>query len=491
MKTLYRLLLASIVLAGTITPHGVWAQDTLYYSLEQVVARARAHSPAAKRAQTFYNMGQWRDENFRREFLPSVRMNTTLPNFSRSIRTVTQPDGQDVFVEQFQANSSLSLSASQKVWFTGGILSVSANASRIDQFGATRRWNYSGSPFNLSYSQQFFAYNPYPDERRLNQLQLEQTSLRYLRSLESVSAQATQLFFGVFSSQERLRIERQNIANFDTLYKISKERLAYNRVAESDVLQLEINKLQAAFQASQLERTILIANRELAIFLGLDPDQYLVLSVADSLPEVNIALDDAVTRALAGNRDVDFEIRRLQQDINYERATGNLGPVANISVSLGANGAAPRVQDLYSDLSQSQSVGLTLQMPLITWGVNRNKFKLLEAERTIESISIEQDQAELEKSIMQEVSQLGDAQREYNLLKRSFELADTRYKIIEDQFLAGIADIAELNRTTLQRYQLRRRQINILGSYWAKYYTVRALTLFDYVNNRPLAIAPF
>jgi len=46
---------------------------------------------------------------FSTKVLPSVSLSATLPNFNNNITPITQPDGQEVFVNRNYANSNLSL----------------------------------------------------------------------------------------------------------------------------------------------------------------------------------------------------------------------------------------------------------------------------------------------------------------------------------------------------------------------------------------------
>ena len=121
--------------------------------LNEAIKIAQKKSPDYVRALNTYQAGYWRFRNFKADFLPQVRLNALLPEYSNAIRRITNDQGQDIFVQQNQSRIEAGLSINQKVPFTGGQFFVSSELERIDIFGDNEVTNYSLVPFSINYFQ--------------------------------------------------------------------------------------------------------------------------------------------------------------------------------------------------------------------------------------------------------------------------------------------------------------------------------------------------
>ena len=85
MKRLFILLFC--ILIGNISQ----AQQQL--SLNDVISLAQSKSIRSKQIENRYQNSYWRNFSYRKQFLPSLVFDGTLPEFQHSISSVTQNDG--------------------------------------------------------------------------------------------------------------------------------------------------------------------------------------------------------------------------------------------------------------------------------------------------------------------------------------------------------------------------------------------------------------
>ncbi|HPK84896.1 MAG TPA: TolC family protein, partial [Bacteroidales bacterium] len=54
------------------------------------------------------------------------------------------------------------------------------------------------------------------------------------------------------------------------------------------------------------------------------------------------------------------------------------------------------------------------------------------------------------------------------------------------RFLIGKIDVLELNNADTKKDQNKRNYIQALNNYWTYFFNIRALTLYDFINRKPL-----
>ena len=102
-----------------------YSQERVTFTLEEMVARAKARSPAALRAQTRKENRYWNYRFYQSNYNPQLRLSGTIPGFSQAFNNVTQPDGTIEFREVRQNFMDLELGIEQEIAATGGNISIS------------------------------------------------------------------------------------------------------------------------------------------------------------------------------------------------------------------------------------------------------------------------------------------------------------------------------------------------------------------------------
>ena len=101
-------------------------------TLDEVIEIAQEQSPDALSAKNRFLKAFWEMRTSEARLYPQLSLNATIPNFSRAIVSVTQPDGTQAFREISQANTFAELSLSKNVGLTGGNVYLKSNLRRID-----------------------------------------------------------------------------------------------------------------------------------------------------------------------------------------------------------------------------------------------------------------------------------------------------------------------------------------------------------------------
>jgi outer membrane protein TolC len=68
----------------------------------------------------------------------------------------------------------------------------------------------------------------------------------------------------------------------------------------------------------------------------------------------------------------------------------------------------------------------------------------------------------------------------------SSKVSQKRYDVSKRRFLIDKITITEMNNAQIDRDRSQQNYINALRNYWNIYYTLRQLSLYDYILDKPL-----
>lgn len=187
---------------------------------------------------------------------------------------------------------------------------------------------------------------------------------------------AVGLFFEGLTAQVAVEISQTNQANTDTLYKISKERFSIGKITENELLQLDLNTLNAQNQVNEAKVNLEIASQNLKRILGLPLNEQLIYTIPTQIPALTISPELALSEARNNRKAlVDFKNQRLEADRQIAEAKGsnsiNFGVIANV----GTQQTAARLGDSYSNLQSRQYVGVNIDVPIQDWGYRKSNWQ--------------------------------------------------------------------------------------------------------------------
>ena len=226
-------------------------------NLKQVIQLAQSDAPDVLLAKTRYATNYWTYQSFLANYKPQIDLNATFPNLNRSIEPITLPSGEDEFIERSLMRNSLNVSMSQNITATGGTIFASTGLQRIDVFETdfvSGSQSYLSTPINLGFIQPLFAFNSLKWDKLIEPIAFEEARQSYSEQIEETAFNATQYFFDVLTAQLNEEASKREYANADTLLEIGKGRFSVGKIAETELLQLELGSMrsEAALAAAQL-----------------------------------------------------------------------------------------------------------------------------------------------------------------------------------------------------------------------------------------------
>ena len=476
-----------IIIALLLVVIGIptFGQDNTYHLFE-IVQLTRTQSPAWLRAETRKENNYWQYKTYLSDFSPQLNLAGTLPNYQQNYNPITQPDGSVEYRKVSQNNVNLNLGLSQSIGKTGGTIFASSSIQRFDDF-ENDFTQYQGEPISIGLVQPILQFNQLYWNRKINPLEYEESQKAYFEELEEISILATRFYFDLMLAQISSQIAQTNVANNDTIYKIAQGRYQLGKIAENELLQLELNVVNSTLAVAQSEVDLQNAALRLKSYVGIPSDAQIVLTLPESIPDFEVDENVALNEALKNKSDpVSFVRSVLEAEQNLAFAKGTTGVQFDLVAQYGISQSGSEIGNVYQDPIQSQLVRLDMNVPIIDWGRAKSRKKTASANLKLTEYQAEQDKLNFEQQVLTDVRNFTMLRQQVSARKRSDEIAQRAYNISYQLYLIGKISITALNQSLASKDLAKRNYTQSLRDFWTSYFQLRFQTLYDFENNQLL-----
>lgn len=458
--------------------------EKIEMTLEQVIDAARLNSVDAAVALNNLRSAYWQYRSYRADLLPEVNFNATLPSYFKRYSSYQQSDGTYTFVRSSNLNLSGTLSLSQKLWFSGGTVSLQTSFDMMRQLGRGAYSRYMSVPALLTLNQPLFAANTVKWNRRIEPVRYHEAKAQFLSQSESVAMSAISNFFNLVLAIENLEIARQNLANDEKLYEVAVTKHNMGRISENDVRQMQLNVLNSRSALTNAESNRTDCMFRLLSFLGIEDEAAeIVPIVPQRLPHVDLKFNRVLEKALENNRFAYNQRRRqIEADYNVAVAKGNLRSV-NVYAQVGLTGTGDIPSVAYSPLKDNQVIEVGVSIPLVDWGKRKGRVKVAESNREVVENTLRQEATDFRQNLFVLVERFNNQQKQVEIAALADTIADRRYKTNVETFMIGRISTLDLNDSQTSRDSQHTAYYNALFYYWYYYYQIRSLALWDFITD--------
>lgn len=465
--------------------------DSYELTLQEVVAIAQSDAPDALLAETRWKRSYWTYQTFVADFKPQIVLNAnTLPHFNRSIEPITLPTGEEAYRARAYMNNSLTFAMEQDVAPTGGTLFLSTGISRLDVFeteGIQASTNYLSNPVSIGFVQPLFQFNAMKWQKTIEPMLYDERGKEYSEEMETVAFDAANLFFDLLISQLDAVAAERDKANADTLLILSRGRFEVGKIAETDLLQIELNAMQAEARLAEAQLNMQTNSERLRDFLAIQGAVQFDLIPPYDLPEIIVDPQQALSYAMQNRSDVVEYDRRLQEaEREVARARGETGVTASLIGQFGLTQTSDVLGDAYRDLLDQELVTFSLSVPIADWGKSKARRAVAESNLELERRQVSQERENFRRLVLLRAQQFDLVRRNVEIAQQSLEAARKRYSITYQRYLIGKISVTDLNLALADQETARRAYLQAVRNYWIALYELRGLTLFDFENDRSL-----
>lgn len=454
--------------------------------LQEVIALAQEQSAVAKQAETSRETRYWQWRSFKSDYKPQLGLEGLLPDFSRTITPVTQPDGTLEFRPVSINNAELGLTLSQAIGPTGGTIFVTSLMQRFDDFDRNQT-RYNGNPAIIGLEQPLFAYNGLAWSKKIEPLKYEESQRKYLEEREKIAVDVTELYFDLLLAQVNQSIAAKNLANNDTLYQIAQEKYKLGRLSKNDLLQLRLAVLNSDLALAQATLDEQTAGLALKTFVGSEDNAPLQLDAPETIPATTVIAQVALEEARKNRKEsINFRRRLLEAESLVAKAKGDNGLNASLYATFGLTNRGATWTDIYTRPDNQQGVRLGFSMPVLDWGRQRSDYKVAELNKQLVQYTLSQEEANFEQQVLTQVNQYNTLRARIQTTAEADAIAQERYEIAKNTFVIGRISITDLNIALAEKDQARRAYIAALSEFWTAHYNLRQLTLYDFEKQMAL-----
>ena len=463
-----------ISLLITMLPVGVSAQtDTLRLTLDDCIVMARRQSIDAAVALGELRSAYWQWRSYRADLLPEVSLQGTAPSWNKRYSSYQQADGSLSFVRNDYLGLDGAVNIKQKLWPTGGTLSIESSLDYLHQSGSGGSGNqFMSLPVAVTLSQPLW-------NRRIEPLRYREAQARFLTETEQVAMQAISLYFSLLLAGEQVNIARQNLQTAKKLYEVAQAKRRMGTISENDVLQLRLDVLTARSALTNSESTRQARQFALRSFLDVEAPIAATVPEASALG-IHLDYEDVLAHALQNNA-LATTMRRRQMEADYAVASARANRQSiNLYAQLGYTGTGENMSSAYRHLLSNEVVQVGITIPLLDWGKRKGQRRLAESNRDIIQGQLRQQSQDFRQDIFILTEQFNNQAEQLRIACEADTIARRRYHTNVETFKIGSISTLELSSAQTAKDQARQNRIQQLFNYWYYYYQLRSIALWDF-----------
>ena len=469
------------------------SDSVLHLTLSECILMARRQSVEAAVALGELKSAYWQWRSYRADLLPEVSFSATTPSYNKRYTSYQQADGGLSFVRNDYIGLSGSLYVTQKIWPTGGTLSVESSLEFLHQsvnaptVGGRNGTNQLMSlPVAVTLSQPLFGVNHVKWNRRIEPLRYREAKARFLTETEQVAMQAINHYFNLLLAGEQVGIAEQNLQTAEKLYEVALAKREMGAISENDVLQMRLNMLSARSSLTDAKSAHQAQQFALRSFLDVETD--IEPEVPDELPDLHLTYEEVLSHALNNNAFA-TTMRRRQLEADYSVASARAARQSiNLYAQVGYTGTGNSVGGAYRDLLSKEVVQVGFSVPLLDWGKRKGQRRMAESNREIVQGQLRQQAQEFRQNIFVLTEQFNNQAQQLHIACEADTIAQRRYHTNVETFKIGSISTLELSDAQTAKDEARRSRIRQLFNYWYYYYQLRSITLWDFERKENINV---
>lgn len=388
---------------------------------------------------------------YRLSVLPKISSSISFP-YQRSISQVIQSDGSLRFIERNYLNSSVNLTISQVLPFTGGTVSLSSSVNNAKDFNFNNS-SFSSNWANISYQQTINGFNSYKWNKQLNTLKSKKDNLEYLREKIKLKYDVSKIYLETLLMQLKTELIKENIIKTEYILKELEEKVKYGRTI---IIEVE----QAKISLEQLKRQLEI--NEINYKLGLQSIKNLMNNNLNEIFSLEIILqddfeiekEDLIRTYKENGFNLEKVIKLLESNSNIEKVKKDGAPSINFQLGMGLNSSANNFSNLYNIPSQSQFVTVSTNIPILNWGKTKKNYEKAKLEKENLQLQLKEKEEEIEEKIDEIFSYKLSLISQKKSLNEQIKLSKNVSKMYDELLKSGRKTITEYITQLTETYNI-------------------------------------
>jgi hypothetical protein len=417
-------------------------------------------------------------------FLPKISLELNVPNYDHSINVITQPNGDNIFIDRQQANSSMVFDISQPIFFSGGYFNIKSSLNRVDLI-SRKQVEYSSNWFNIGFVQPINGYNQFKWMKKINESNYNFNKAEQIRKIENLRIELIERYFEVLILQLKTELTTKNIELKEEKIKNSTALFENGRILEAELFQEKISLNQLKITLEQQKNQYEIEINKFKNILNISNSDLVLTKPQDiGFHYYNVSLLKEKIKKYG----IDIYLRSnfLQAESEYKKAKSERGVQINLQLAYGTNSVNNSLDGLFEIPSKREYANLNLKIPILNW--NENKRKMIIAKEKMEIIenNIKISSEELDVKVFETINYMKSLENQNDIFLQNIELLQKNIDVVKNLYKYNRITLSEFDYQLFNEETIRVDYLNNLKALWLNRYQLRKLTLYDFYENKEL-----
>jgi outer membrane protein TolC len=336
---------------------------------------------------------------------------------------------------------------------------------------------YNSQPVTIGYQQSLFGYNSLKWDKRIEPLKYQQAKKAYKEEMELIASRASTYFFSLASAQTEQAIAEYNYASADTLSRYAQGRYEIGTITESEMLQLNLNKLTEETNVLNARTELENAMQSVRSYLALENNVVIKVEIDSDVPDFKADLSETLRLARLFSPDPDYyELRKCESRSSLAYAKANSGLKADLYMQFGLSQTADNLKGSYHSPQNQQYASIGLSLPILDWGRGKGRVKVAQSNVDLVDTQVEQAYKDFDINVSKMVQQFNLQAYRVRVAEKTAMLAKQRYDVARRLYILGKSTILDFNSATSEKDSALRSHISSLRTFWSLYYGLRSMT---------------
>jgi outer membrane protein TolC len=340
---------------------------------------------------------------------------------------------------------------------------------------------------SISLNQPLFMHNTQKMALRSLEISYENQGISYALQRLNTEVSITRQFYNVYSAQERLKINKEELESSQANYDIIKLKTDAELSKKSELSQAEVNLATAKSTVENNITSLENFKDALKQTLGIPLSEDIAVKANIQVDAILIDLNKALQSAMASR----MELR--QRELDWEEAEMRLIETKNrnsfngsLSLSLGVVSNDEVFTNLIDKPVMSPNIMLSFQVPIFDWGARKSRIKAQETQMAVTKLNAENQVISMESDIRSLVRQIHNSGNLIEIEKIRLANAQIAFELNEVLYRAGDINGVQFNLVQTQLSSSKLSFSQTLISYRLELLNLKIATLYDFENKVPV-----
>lgn len=429
-------------------------------------------------------------------FKTHVSMDMVIPQYTNTIRQWEDSAGISFYpVRQNQMNSYLTIN--QPLPTDGRLFIRSGVQSFVDYYAKDRNAQITSSIGLQQPIEAFFGYNTLQIGYKQAKLAYDLSSKQLKREELNLVYDISQAFFTLLSYHEQLNIAQLSLDRQQEAFDIAESKYKAGLIREVEALQMEVDLSEAK---NNLDIAKVNYSSQKDLFkerLGINLSDSVNIKSDLTYSQVLVDPEKAVALAMDNRLELkenEIQIELAKLEIKRRKAAGRINGDINVNYNfIGVDKSNTSTVPIgtafdytWNNLMSrpgSFGVGLTVNIPIFSWGENKARVNAAKASLEQNKIQLDAEKVTIERDIRSTVNQLQSSLRRLQLLEKNVVVAEKSFEISRKRYANGDIDSQAM---ALERERMNNAYITRLSSFINYRLLLSDLmrkTFFDFEKN--------